>query len=145
MVDRKAGAVRQGFWQNENTMCIEITGDWDHRAELDADDKFDEASKTATFLKAVGQFGTIVHVNSNTDFIFTIVIENFAFPRTSPSGGMAAGDITTLQNYVNAIMAEKFPGAPTTRDISVTIAGGGWYANGRTAGLNAGTGIIGQA
>lgn len=135
MVARKGGAVRQGYWTNPNSMCIEITTNWDHRAELDADDNIVPGTKIEALVNGLQVFGDLVHMNSNTDFIITVIMENFAFPRTGPSGGMAAGDITELTNYLDALVGD-------THTIGAT---GGWYANNRSAGLAAGNGEIASA
>ena len=135
MVDRKAGAVRQGYWLNANTMCIEITMNWDYRAELDANDRVIPGTKIAQTLEGLQVFGDLVHVNSNTDFIITVFMENFAFPRNAVTGGMAAGDITELETYLNTLVGD-------THTVGDT---GGWYANNRAAGLSAGTGEIASA
>lgn len=136
MVDRKAGAVRLGFWLDKSvlTFGLDIIN-WNIFDDIDANNLINPGTDTAKTYEILQGMGTLLHVDARSTNELTVTIADANFETD------ALGELTTAtENYIvdslNAVVGNNavfFAGGGN---------GGGFTIADRDAGDPRGTAVI---
>jgi hypothetical protein len=115
MVDRKAGAVRLGFWFDKSvlTFGLDII-DWDIFDDIDASNLINPDTNTAITYEILQEMGTLLHVDVRSTNELTVTIADAKF-ETDAAGELTSATEDYITDSLNAVFGNN----------AVFFAGGG--------------------